>query len=102
MIVQLPVLVRWTVLPATVQPPFAVNVTGNVELAVAKTEKFGSPSILFASAANVMLWTVFATVNCCPSATLVDAYFVLPVYEACETVYEPAGSPGGGSVARPR
>ena len=54
--VQLPALVRCTVLPATVQLPDAVKLTGNPELAVALTTKSGSPNVLSGNGPKAMVW----------------------------------------------
>ena len=61
--VQEPAPVIWTVLPLTVQLPAAEKLTDKPELAVALTVKSGSPNVLPASAANVIVWFALATVN---------------------------------------
>ena len=61
--IQEPAPVIWTVLPLTVQLPAAEKLTDKPELAVALTVKSGSPKVLPASAANVIVWFALATVN---------------------------------------
>src|SRR5712691_35997 len=55
-IMQLPEPVKWTRLPATVQLPLALTLTGGLEEAVALTLKSGSPYVLSASTPNVIVW----------------------------------------------
>jgi hypothetical protein len=61
--VQGPAPVMCTVLPLTVQLPVAEKLTDKPELAVALTVKSGSPKVLPASAANVIVWPAFCAVT---------------------------------------
>ena len=59
----LPSPVRCTRVPLIVHAPPAAKETARPELAVALTVKSGSPSLLFASAAKLIVCAAFATVN---------------------------------------
>jgi len=58
-----PAPVIWTVEPATLQLPLAVNVIVRPEDAVALTSKSASPKVLLTRAPNVIVWSAFVTVN---------------------------------------
>ena len=88
MIVHEPAAVRCTVEPETVQLPVAANETGRPDDAVALTVKSGSPSVLFASAANVIVCDPFAIANVCDMSGA-GAYVASPACEAV-IVHEPA------------
>src|SRR5438105_15917871 len=67
-IVQEPAPVRCTVPGAglvTVQLPLALKLTGKPDEAVGFTMKSGSPNVLFAIAANVIVWFAFAMLKLC-------------------------------------
>ena len=53
----------WIVVPFTVQFPLTEKPTVRPELAVAETAKSGSPNVLFASGANVIVWFAFEIEN---------------------------------------
>ena len=58
-----PALVMCTVLPVDVHSPLAEKLTGKPEVAVAFSEKSGSPTDLFAKAPNVIVWSALPTVS---------------------------------------
>src|SRR5258708_28726421 len=64
-IVHEPTLVRWTVLPPTVQLPVATKLTGKPELAVAFTKKSGSLKSLSGSGfgLKVIVWLPLSLVR---------------------------------------
>src|SRR6266404_854529 len=62
-IVHVPILVRWTVLPLTVQLPAATKFTGRPELAVAITAKSGSLKSLSGSGLKVIVWLALILVR---------------------------------------
>ena len=62
-IVHDPALAMWTVEPVTLQLPPALKLTVRPEVALALTMKSGSPNVLFARGANVIVWFALITVN---------------------------------------
>ena len=67
LIEQLPVPVSVTVVPASVQAPLALNVTGRPDEAVALMVKGGSPKRLFGSAPKLIVWLALRMLKGCGS-----------------------------------
>ena len=68
LIEQPPVPVSVTVVPASVQAPLALNVTGRPDDAVAPILKGGSPMRLFGSVPKLIVWLALRMVKGCGSA----------------------------------
>src|SRR5215831_16766164 len=77
-----PAPVMCTVDPATLQLPTAEKPTAKPEDAVALTPKSGSPKVLLASAANVIVWTALTMEKVCGTSSAA-LYVASP---ACEAV----------------
>src|SRR6266508_3676909 len=60
MIVQLPAPISVMVFPDTLHWPLAMNVTGKPDEAVALTLNGGAPTVLFGSAAKLIVWFCLA------------------------------------------
>src|SRR3954469_3516844 len=86
----------WIVAPAIVQaPPLPTeNDTGRPEDAVAETVKSGSPNVLSARAANVIVWSAFLMANECATSPA-GLYFASP---GCGAVIVHAPAPVMGTV----
>ena len=103
-IVQVPAAASVTVLPVMVQTAGVVllNVTARSDVAVALKPNAGSPTVLLASAANVMVWLALFTSNDCVSCgaalyALLPAWLaaIVQVPAATSVTVGPEGPPSG-------